>query len=91
MEELQAKQQMVDLGVAKDAKLYLNMPSYAPKVNLFETPQMMYARHSNINVVNLSLGTVSNLADGLLSKQQTPNLTTVADIQQEVEDVLLIT
>lgn len=90
-EALKTKQKMLDLGVAKDAKLYLNMPSYAPKVNLFETPQMMYARHSNINVVNLSLGTVSNLADGLLSKQQTPNLTTVADIQQQVEDVLLIT
>lgn len=90
-EALKTKQKMLDLGVAKDAKLYLNMPSYAPKVNLFETPQMMYARHSNINVVNLSLGTVSNLADGLLSKQQTPNLTAVADIQQQVEDVLLIT
>ncbi|OOR84913.1 hypothetical protein [Moraxella canis] len=91
MEELQAKQQMVDLGVAKDAQLYLNMPSYAPKVNLFETPEMMYARHDNINIVNISLGIVTNLSHGLLSKQQTPKLETVRDIQQEVEDVLLIT
>ena len=91
MEELQAKQQMVDLGVAKDAQLYLNMPSYAPKVNLFETPEMMYARHDNINIVNISLGIVTNLSHGLLSKQHTPKLETVRDIQQEVEDVLLIT
>ena len=90
MEALAAKQKMADLGVASDPSLYLNMPSFVPSVNLFETPEMMYARHYNFNVVNLSLGSISNLADGL-KYRQVDRVQQVRDITQEIEDVLLIT
>lgn len=62
MAALQAKQKMADLGVATDPSLYLDMPSFAPTVDLFETPEMMYARHYNFNVVGISQGLISNLA-----------------------------
>ena len=90
MEALAEKQKMVDLGVAPDPSLYLNMPSFAPTVNLFETPEMMYARHYNFNVVDLSLGMVSNLTDGL-KHRQVDRTQEVRDITKEIEDVLLIT
>lgn len=90
MEALAAKQKMADLGVASDPSLYLDMPSFAPSVNLFEPPEMMYARHYNFNVVNLSHGVISNLADGL-KYRQVNRVQQVRDITQEIEDVLLIT
>lgn len=90
MEALAEKQKMADLGVASDPSLYLDMPSFAPSVNLFETPEMMYARHYNFNVVNVSHGLISNLADGL-KYHQVDRVQQVRDITQEIEDVLLIT
>lgn len=90
MAALQAKQKMADLGVATDPSLYLDMPSFAPTVDLFETPEMMYARHYNFNVVGISQGLVSNLADGLRYRQ-VDRVKQVKDVTQEIEDVLLIT
>lgn len=90
MAKLAEKQKMADLGVVSDPSLYLDMPSFAPSVNLFETPEMMYARHYNFNVVNVSHGLISNLADGL-KYRQVDRIQQVRDITQEIEDVLLIT
>ena len=90
MEALAEKQKMADLGVASDPSLYLNMPSFAPSVDLFETPEMMYARHYNFNVVKVSHGLISNLADNL-TYRQVNRVQQVRDITQEIEDVLLIT
>ncbi|MFB6349633.1 hypothetical protein ACFBZI_09385 [Moraxella sp. ZJ142] len=86
---LKDKQALLETGVAKDAHLYLNMPSYKPQINLFETPEMMYARHNNFNVIGISHGLISHLSDGLYTKRQP--IQEVRDITQEVEDVLLIT
>ncbi|MFB6349844.1 hypothetical protein ACFBZI_10475, partial [Moraxella sp. ZJ142] len=60
-----------------------------PQINLFETPEMMYARHNNFNVIGISHGLISHLSDGLYTKRQP--IQEVRDITQEVEDVLLIT
>lgn len=90
LDRLKAKQEMTTTGVAKDAHLYLGMPSFTPKVDLFETVEMMYARHYNADVVNLSFGMVYNAAE-LLHQRQPKRFQIGADINQEIEDVLLIT
>lgn len=90
MVALKTKQEMLNLGVSTDPSLYAHMPSFTPKINLFETPEMMYARHYNFNVVGVSQGLISHLADGL-KYRKADRIQQVKDIEQEIEDVLLIT
>lgn len=74
MNELRKKEQelLTLTGVPKDAKLWLDTPSYLSKVDLFETVEMMYARHANTNVVSLSLGQVYHQSMMLHSGIYTP-------------------
>lgn len=64
------QQQLMELTeIPADAKLWLDAPSFKSKVDLFETPEMMYSRHYNSNVVNLSLSQVYNQSDLLLNNR----------------------
>lgn len=86
--DLQQKQKLHMNEFSADAYLYLNTSSYVPKVDLFETPQMMYARHNNYNVVGISQGLINNLSQGLYTGKV--RLYEIQDSSIDLEDMLII-
>lgn len=86
--ELQEKQRLHLTGISPYAHLYLKTPSYTPNVDLFETVEMMYARHHGYNVVAASQGLISHLTMNLYTGK--PKLYQIQDSSEDLEDMLII-
>lgn len=86
--ELQEKQRLHLTGISPYAELYLKTPSYTPNVDLFETVEMMYARHHGYNVVAASQGLISHLTMNLYTGK--PKLYQIQDSSEDLEDMLII-
>lgn len=85
-QRLQQLQKLLDTQVM-DLTLEQMTSSYVPSVDPFETPELFIARHNNYNVVDVSLGLITNLTDGLFVNQIKPYKPKTIN----VEEVLLIT
>ncbi|WP_432481753.1 hypothetical protein [Moraxella sp. ZY200743] len=88
MYDLKQKQKLHLDGFSSVASLYIHTPSFSPTVDLFETVEMMYARHHNYNVVGVSLGLINRLSAGLYTGK--PKLYQIQDSSEDLQDMLII-
>lgn len=83
--QLKEVQRLLDTKVV-DMHQELLRSSYTPSVNLFETVEMFYSRHSNFNVIGVSHGLIADYVEGSLSQRKGLYIPR----NEDVEDVLLI-